>query len=95
MLRRALPLAAPPTLALPKERLISPRELRVFMGWPKQRQWKALLKRAGVTLRWAEHKPGQGRERWRCGLNRAQVLRVMRTRYSELGEQRIRRWKLG
>lgn len=73
----------------PKDRGISPRELRTFLGEPKQRQWKALLERAGIKLRWGKR---DGKVRYRAQLTRAQVLRVMRVRYSELGELRLKRW---
>jgi hypothetical protein len=73
-----------------RSQFISPRELRRFLGDPKASQWKALLERAGVVLKWRQ---GTKRRR-RRGLTRAQVFQVLKTRYGELGEKRIRRWGL-
>lgn len=91
---KALFTAAPKPPAK-KERLVSPRELRRFLGDPKGSQWKALLERSGVQLQWSSVR-AQGKSGWkkRCGLTRVQCLAVMRVRYAGLGEQLIRRWKL-
>lgn len=91
------PLAKPPAGDAPrKEGLISPLELRDFLGRPRQKDWKALLKQANVHLRWSKSLPPGGGPNLprRCGLNRNQVLRVLRARYASLGEYRIRGWKL-
>lgn len=93
MLRRAIPLVAPVSPRGPEARLISPRELRTFLGEPKQRQWLAILAKAGIKLSWRTT-PGV-RGRCRRGLTKAQVLKVMRVRYASVGERRIKRWKLG
>lgn len=93
MLRRAIALVAPVSPRGPADRLISPRELRTFLGEPKQRQWKALLERAGIRLSW-KRIPGR-RGKHRRGLTRAQVLKVMSMRYAAIGELRIRRWRIG
>jgi hypothetical protein len=66
------------------------------LGRPRQKDWKALLRRAGVELRWSKSlAPGGGANLpHRCGLNRNQVMRVLRARYASVGEDRIRRFKL-
>ena len=91
------PLAKPPAGDAPrKEGLINHEELRDFLGRPRQKDWKQLLKQANVHLRWSRALPVHG-ERCaprRCGLNRNQVMRVLRARYASLGEYRIRGWKL-
>jgi hypothetical protein len=91
------PLAKPPAGPAPrKEGLINHEELRDFLGRPRQKDWKLLLKEARVELRWSKSLPAHGGRNipHRCGLNRNQVMRVLRARYASLGEHSIRRWKL-
>src|SRR4051812_7554740 len=73
VLRRAEPLVAPTKPTFRKERLVSPRELRRFLGEPRGSRWAALLKLAGVELKWRSKGKGW---RERCGLTRAQCLSV-------------------
>lgn len=80
-----------------KEGLINHIELREFLGNPDNRHWKQLLRKANVELRWSKTLlPGHGEQNrpHRCGLNRNQVMRVLRARYASVGEYRIKRWKL-
>lgn len=94
MLRQPAPLVAHASPRGPEDRRISPRELRTFLGEPKQRQWLAILVKAGVRLRW--RKPyGWPARHERCGLTKAQVMKVMRVRYESVGARRIQRWRLG
>ena len=89
-------LARPREPAPRKEGLISHIELREFLGNPDNRHWKQLLRKANVELRWSKTLPAGGGPNapHRCGLNRNQVMRVLRARYASVGEYRIKRWKL-
>lgn len=93
---RALVRPRPTGPAPRKESLIGHLELRAFLGNPKDRDWKALLRAANVKLRWSKALPAHGEQNrpHRCGLNRNQVMRVLRARYASVGEHRIRGWKL-
>ena len=91
------PLARAPAGPAPrKEGLINHIELRKFLGFPNSRDWKALLKAARVELRWSKCLPADGGQNrpHRCGLNRNQVMRVLRARYASVGEYSIKGWKL-
>ncbi len=70
--------------------------MREFLGNPDNRHWKQLLRAAQVELRWSKSLPTDGSRNHphRCGLNRNQVMRVMRARYASVGEHLIKRWKL-
>jgi len=91
---RPLAQAAGPTPR--KEGLINHIELREFLGNPDNRAWKALLRAANVQLRWSKCLPADGGQNrpHRCGLNRNQVMRVLRARYARVGEYRLKRWRL-
>jgi len=92
------PLAKPPAGPTPrKEGLINHIELREFLGNPCNKDWKRLLREAHVELRWSKTLLGGVSEQnrpHRCGLNRNQVMRVLRARYASVGKYRILRWKL-
>lgn|GEM_PF-2632626 len=91
------PLAkAPAGPTIRKEGLIGPTELREFIGNPCNKDWKRLLREANIELRWSKALPvGGGQNRpHRCGLNRNQVMRVLRARYASVGKYRILAWKL-
>lgn len=91
------PLARPPAGPAPrKEALIGPCELRAFLGNPANKAWRQLLRAARVELRWSKSLPTGGGPnlRHRCGLNRNQVMRVLRARYASVGEHYLKRWKL-
>lgn len=70
--------------------VISPRELRVFIGHPKNGQWKALLKRAGLDeLPMEPNRYGSWMvPRTRFTLDEAR--RLLELRYAEIGERRMR-----
>lgn len=71
------------------------KDVRRFIGWPKESQWKALLKRAGLEV--LPKEPNRNGS-WlipRQKLTLDECRSLLRLRYAELGERLIRRRKPG
>jgi hypothetical protein len=71
--------------------VIGRKKLREFIGEPKQRQWQALLKRAGLDGPLPKELNSGGS--WyipRNKLTREEAKRLLQLRYAELGERRLK-----
>lgn len=71
--------------------VVARSELRAFIGQPKHRQWKALLKRAGLDSIPMETNSGGSWLVPRHGFTLAECRALLRLRYAELGERLLKK----
>jgi hypothetical protein len=82
MLREPSPLSSPLRAKPARERTVQATNLRLFIGNPRYSRWKRLCASVGVRTR--------GRR-----LTRAECRLVLEAWYRELGEFRLKRWRVG
>lgn len=76
--------APPPAPSLPRETRVPAETLRQFIGSPRGSRWKKLLEQSGI----------QRRQHGQTLLTSAQCRAVLARWYGDLGEFRLKRWRV-